>query len=161
MQVRPPVIDSVPVIDITQLDNSSSLGAIDSACRQWGFFLQDDQPGLEVCRNGSWHLVPPRAGALVINLGDVVQVWSNDRYQAALHRVITHARRERYSVPFFLNPSYETRYEPLPASVDAQRPARYEAIQWREFRELRAAGDYADLGEEVQIAHHYRKQEEP
>ena len=121
--------------------------------------LQDDQPGLEVCRNGTWHPVAPFAGALVINIGDIVQVWSNDRYRAALHRAVTHATRERYSVPFFLNPSYETRYAPLPAAVDARRPARYEPIPWREFRELRAAGDYADLGEEVQIAH-YRRHEE-
>jgi isopenicillin N synthase-like dioxygenase len=121
--------------------------------------LQDDQPGLEVCRNGAWHPVAPLAGALVINIGDIVQVWSNDRYRAARHRVVTHATRERYSVPFFLNPSYETRYEPLKAAVDARRPALYEPIPWREFRELRAAGDYADLGEEVQIAH-YRRHEE-
>lgn len=118
--------------------------------------LQDDQPGLEVCRDGRWHLVQPLAGALVINIGDVVQVWSNDRYRAALHRVITDPERDRYSVPFFLNPSYETTYEPLPTTATTDEPARYRPIRWREFRALRAAGDYADLGEEIQIAHYRR-----
>lgn len=122
--------------------------------------LQDSQPGLEVWRDGAWHLVPPQAGALVINIGDVVQVWSNDHYRAALHRAVTHARHERFSVPFFLNPSFETRYEPLPTVVTPAMPPLYEPIPWREFRALRAAGDYADLGEEVQIAH-YRKRREP
>jgi len=120
--------------------------------------LQDDQPGLEVCRDGRWHLVQPLAGALVVNIGDIVQVWSNDRYRAALHRVITNPARDRYSVPFFLNPSYDTTYEPLPSTVSEREPAHYRRILWREFRSLRAAGDYADLGEEIQISR-YRQPE--
>ena len=116
--------------------------------------LQADQPGLEVCRDGQWHLVEPTPGALVINVGDMIQVWSNDRYRAALHRVVTNPSGDRYSVPFFLSPSYETTYAPLPTTVTPERPARYRPIQWREFRTLRAAGDYADIGEEVQITHY-------
>ena len=118
--------------------------------------LQDEQPGLEVLRDGCWHLVEPRRDALVVNIGDIVQVWSNDQYRAAPHRVLTNAACDRYSIPFFLNPSYETRYEPLPTTVTSDRPAAYRRIGWREFRELRAAGDYADVGEEIQI-HHYRR----
>jgi len=118
--------------------------------------LQDDQPGLEVLRDGRWHLVEPRSDALVVNLGDIAQVWSNDQYTAALHRVLTNPARRRYSMAFFLNPSYETTYEPLPTTVTRDRPAVYRPINWREFRSLRAAGDYADLGEEVQI-HQYRR----
>jgi isopenicillin N synthase-like dioxygenase len=118
--------------------------------------LQDDQPGLEVQREGRWYLVEPQPGALVVNIGDIVQVWSNDRYRAAPHRVPANPAHERYSIPFFLNPSYETTYEPLPATVTTDRPAAYCRISWREFRGLRAAGDYADVGEEVQI-HHYRR----
>ncbi|MEX2124595.1 MAG: 2OG-Fe(II) oxygenase family protein [Woeseia sp.] len=118
--------------------------------------LQNDQPGLEVFRNGRWHLVEPRRDALVVNIGDIVQVWSNDRYRAALHRVIASPDAERFSAAFFLNPSYETDYAPLPTMVDESHPARYRAINWREFRSRRAAGDYADYGEEVQITHYYR-----
>jgi isopenicillin N synthase-like dioxygenase len=114
--------------------------------------LQDKQRGLEVFRDGAWHLVEPRSDALVINIGDIVQVWSNDRYHAALHRVITNPANDRYSVPFFFNPDYSANYEPLPTTVSADRPARYRPINWREFRTLRAAGDYADYGEEVQIS---------
>jgi isopenicillin N synthase-like dioxygenase len=116
--------------------------------------LQDEQPGLEVFKDGAWHLVEPRSDALVVNIGDIVQVWSNDRYKAALHRVITNRYKNRYSVPFFFNPSYDTDYQPLPTTVTAERPARYRPISWREFRTLRAAGDYADFGEEIQISHY-------
>jgi isopenicillin N synthase-like dioxygenase len=110
-----------------------------------------------VQRHGRWHLVEPRSDALVVNIGDIVQVWSNDKYKAALHRVaVANPARERYSMPFFLNPSYDTTYEPLPTTVSRERPAAYRRISWREFRGLRAAGDYADIGEEIQI-HHYRR----
>jgi len=116
--------------------------------------LQDDQPGLEVHREGRWHLVEPRSDALVINIGDIVQVWSNDRYRAALHRVRASSERERYSAPFFFNPAYDTSYAPLPTTIDAGSPARYRPIRWGDFRALRAAGDYQDCGEEVQIDHY-------
>ena len=68
--------------------------------------LQDDQPGLEVFRHKRWHLVEPRRDALVVNIGDIVQVWSNDRYRAALHRARANSEAERFSAPFFFNPSY-------------------------------------------------------
>jgi isopenicillin N synthase-like dioxygenase len=116
--------------------------------------LQDEQPGLEVFRNGKWHLVEPQPDGLVINIGDIVQVWSNDRYQAALHGVRGSANAERFSAPFFFNPSYHTCYAPLPTTIDADHPRHYQAINWGEFRAQRAAGDYADCGEEVQVSHY-------
>jgi isopenicillin N synthase-like dioxygenase len=116
--------------------------------------LQDEEAGLEVDHGGGWHLVEPRRDALVINIGDVVQVWSNDRYRAALHRVRASSERARYSAPFFFNPSHEARYAPLPTMVEAGSMPRYRPIPWHEFRALRAAGDYRDCGEEIQIDHY-------
>jgi isopenicillin N synthase-like dioxygenase len=116
--------------------------------------LQDRQPGLEVFKDEAWHLVEPRDDALVINIGDIVQVWSNDRYEAALHRVVASTTSERFSAPFFFNPSYSTNYAPLPSTVDHMHPPRYRSINWQEFRARRAAGDYADEGEEIQISHY-------
>jgi isopenicillin N synthase-like dioxygenase len=101
-----------------------------------------------------WRLVEPREDALVVNIGDIVQVWSNDRYQAALHRGLVSAEAERFSAPFFFNPAYSAVYAPLPSTVDARQPARYRPIQWGEFRARRAAGDYADHGQYVQISHY-------
>ena len=113
--------------------------------------LQDNEPGLEVFHHNEWHLVEPRNDALVVNIGDIVQVWSNDTYFAALHRVIASANRPRFSIPFFLNPGYATNYAPVPAMISATTPARYKTINWGEFRTRRIQGDYADYGEEVQI----------
>ena len=104
------------------------------------------EPGLQVLNRGRWVTLPVVADALVINVGDVVQVWSNDRYPAPVHRVLASANAERASAAYFLNPASDYAYQPL--SVDD--PA-YRAIRWGEFRAGRAAGDYADLGAEVQI----------
>jgi len=115
--------------------------------------LQDDQPGLQVEREGRWYLVEPRPDALVVNVGDIVQVWSNDRYRAALHRVLASRDRARYSAPFFFNPACDATYAPLANACDGDDPPHYRPIRWGEFRAARAAGDYADCGEEIQIAH--------
>jgi isopenicillin N synthase-like dioxygenase len=114
--------------------------------------LQDAQPGLEVFHDGGWLLVEPRRDALVVNIGDIVQVWSNDRYRAALHRGLVNPEVERYSAPFFFNPAYSAEYAPLPSTTDARHPPRYRAINWGEFRARRAAGDYADCGPYAQIS---------
>ena len=114
--------------------------------------LQDGAPGLEVYKAGSWHLVEPLEDALVVNIGDIAQVLSNDRYQAALHRVRASHTSERYSVPFFFNPSYSASYQPLRSVVETGERPLYSAINWGEFRASRAAGDYADIGEEIQIS---------
>ncbi len=111
--------------------------------------IQDDVPGLEVLHDGRWHLVPASSESLVVNIGDVVQVWSNDRYPAPVHRVRCSAGRARTSAPYFLNPSYTASYAPLPG---AEGSPRYREISWKEFRDRRADGDYADVGPEVQIS---------
>lgn len=111
--------------------------------------LQDSLSGLEILRDGRWYRV--RGSNLVVNIGDIVQVWSNDRYRAPLHRVAASTNEARMSAPFFFNPAFDTTYSPLAATVDSDHPPAYGPINWGEFRRLRATGDYADYGEEVQI----------
>jgi len=114
--------------------------------------LQDDAGGLQVFRDGYWHDIPPVPGAFVINIGDMMQVWSNDLYKAAIHRGLPMRERARYSIPFFFNPAASTEVGPLPTAVSKARPARYRSINWSDFRGRRTDGDYADYGPEVQIA---------
>ena len=109
--------------------------------------MQDHKAGLEVFNNNAWHEVPAQSDALIINIGDIVQVWSNDRYKAPLHRVRASTCDARISTPYFLNPDYNHNYQPL-----MSEPPRYRPINWGEFRAGRSAGDYADVGEEIQIS---------
>jgi len=114
--------------------------------------LQDLVGGLQVAHGAGWVDVTPTPGALVVNTGDMMQVWSNDRYQAAVHRVLPRSGMPRYSLPYFFNPRYETNYAPLPGSIEQGDRAHYDQINWGRFRQARADGDFADYGAEVQIA---------
>jgi len=113
--------------------------------------FQDDVAGLQVLHDGRFVLVEPVSGALTVNVGDMLQIWSNDRYVAPLHRVLANAKRARHSAPFFLNPAYDTVCAPLPGLLGADEPARFGPIAWSKFRDERSAGDYADYGQEIQI----------
>jgi isopenicillin N synthase-like dioxygenase len=114
--------------------------------------LQDEVSGLQVYREGLWYDIPPVDGAMVINTGDMMQVWSNDIYRAAIHRVLAMDTRDRYSIPFFFNPAADCTISPLPSVIDERRPCRYRPIEWGSFRGERSAGDFADYGTEVQIS---------
>jgi isopenicillin N synthase-like dioxygenase len=113
---------------------------------------QDEHAGLQVQRGERLVLIEPVPGALTVNLGDMLQVWSNDRYCSPVHRVIASEKHTRYSAPFFWNPSYATQCAPLPALLRGGERARYRPVSWARFRDLRSAGDYADYGAEIQIS---------
>ncbi|MBT8076925.1 MAG: hypothetical protein KJO31_00025 [Gammaproteobacteria bacterium] len=113
--------------------------------------LQDDIGGLQVHHDNHWHDVPPLDSAFVINTGDMMQVWSNDRYRSPVHRVLPMRKSDRYSLPFFFNPSAAAKVSPLPSLLTPDNPARYRTIEWAQFRGKRTDGDYANYGTEVQI----------
>ena len=102
---------------------------------------------LQVRHRGRWTLAAPQEDTFVVNIGDMMQVLSNDRFVAPEHRVLaSRAGAERSSAAFFFNPPYAATIAPLTP------PARYRDFTWERFRAGRAAGDYADLGEEIQIS---------
>lgn len=80
--------------------------------------LQDDIGGLYVRRieDDTWIHVPPIKGALVINIGDVLQIISNDKYKSIEHRVVANKIKNRVSVPIFVNPAPDAVFGPLPES---------------------------------------------
>ena len=85
-------------------------------------------PGLEV-RNGAgdWIDAPPVPGALVVNIGDMLEVWTNGVFTATAHRV-RRVAEERYSFPFFATCDYRTVVAPHARFVTPDRPARYGAV---------------------------------
>ena len=77
---------------------------------------QGEVSGLEVKRRDPGIIAaPPVDGAYTINVGDMLMWWSNGRYLSNLHRVRNRGGVERFSVPFFMNPDYDTVVEPMPA----------------------------------------------
>ena len=83
--------------------------------------LQDDAGGLEAQANDDrWHPVPPLAGSLVVNTGELLQVLSGNYLIATPHRVVNRSGRERFSSAFFYSPDLRTRLDPLPIAPDLQ-----------------------------------------
>jgi isopenicillin N synthase-like dioxygenase len=87
--------------------------------------------GLQVlARNGDWLDVPHVADAFVVNLGDLMAEWTNDRWVSTLHRVVNPSRAageraRRISMTFFHQPNYDAVIQCLPTCTDAGRPPRY------------------------------------
>lgn len=107
--------------------------------------LQDSTGGLQTqSRAGDWIDVEPRPGTVVVNLADSVQVWTNDRYRAAVHRVAPMTQTARMSIPYFLHPARDAVIEPIPELVDVS--PRYRAFEWRAFMRARTDDNFADLG---------------
>ncbi len=70
------------------------------------FLLQDDVGGLQILsHDNQWIEVPPIANHFVVNIGEMLQSWSNGCYKATMHRVINQSHRARYSAPFFFEPN--------------------------------------------------------
>jgi len=100
----------------------------------------DGVGGLEVQPlGGEWQRVVAPAGSLVVNLGDMLARWTNDQYVSTPHRVIAPTDRDRFSVPFFVNPDRETIVSCVPSCVDERRPCRYPAVTASEFLAQRIA----------------------
>ncbi|KAL5562499.1 hypothetical protein UlMin_032246 [Ulmus minor] len=117
---------------------------------------QDDVGGLEVKRkcDGEWVLVKPTPNTYIINVGDIIQVWSNERYESVEHRAIVNSEKERFSIPFFLNPAHYTMVKPLEELTNEQNPAKYRAYNWGKFYVTKKASNFRKLDvENIQIYH--------
>ena len=102
----------------------------------------DGVPGLEVLPRGGrgWLAVEAPPGSLVVNLGDMLARWTNDRYVSTPHRVVATGAQERISIPFFVNPDPDTEVACLPSCVDAAHPCRYAPITASAFLRGRIDG---------------------
>ena len=74
---------------------------------------QDDTGGLQVrTRSGEWVTAPPIPSSFVVNIGDLMARWTNDRFVSTPHRVVNSSGRARYSVGVFFDPAFDTVIDP-------------------------------------------------
>jgi isopenicillin N synthase-like dioxygenase len=90
------------------------------------FVHQADVGGLEVYgRERQWVAAPPIEDTFVVNVGDLLARWTNDRFRSTPHRVVNRSGRERLSIAMFIDPDDDTRVEPVCRPGEAPR---YDAV---------------------------------
>ena len=100
----------------------------------------NDVPGLEVQdrKNNEWHPVPYAKDGVVVNIGDLLQRWTNDYFVSTKHRVVnSHIHLPRYSMPHFVDPAEGTIIKNL-----TNNPDKYEPIESKEYLTWRLAQSY-------------------
>ena len=90
---------------------------------------QDDAGGLEVKSQGDWIPAPPIPGSFICNIGDMLDRMTAGVYRSTPHRVHNVARRDRLSFPFFFDPAWTARIQPI-AELDATALASDREGRW-------------------------------
>jgi isopenicillin N synthase-like dioxygenase len=96
---------------------------------------QSALPGLEVkTREGEWVRPPAIPGTFVMNTGEMLARYSNDRFVPTPHRVINANNALRHAIPFFHGPSLDALIRPVPTCVSEDNPARYDPLLYADHR---------------------------
>jgi isopenicillin N synthase-like dioxygenase len=88
--------------------------------------LTDENHGLQILTSeGKWMDVPPQPTQFVVNLGDMLERWTNGLVKSTKHRVLTCGDSERYSIPFFYEPAFDTVVQCLDVCCSETNPPKY------------------------------------
>jgi len=96
-------------------------------------------PKTDGTRKGEWINVDPTPGCVVVNIGEMWEIWSHGLYKSTLHRVIHRGENYRVSIPFFFEPNFDALVKPLPAAL------RMQEINAR--REMSASAHPQEMGQ--------------
>jgi isopenicillin N synthase-like dioxygenase len=119
--------------------------AVPAAEDQWGIDPHTDAgfmtllpanpvDGLEIRpASGDWWEVRQEPRSFVVNSGDMLRRWSNDRLRSTLHRALNRSGQDRYAIPFFYDPRVDTVIECLPTCTAGADPARHPPIVYRDY----------------------------
>jgi len=95
---------------------------------------QNEVPGLAIrTQSGRWIDAPALADTFLVNGGDMLRRWTNDRFLATPHRVINRSGRERYAIPFFFDCQIDYPMSCLPSCVRPGEAPRYPATTYMDY----------------------------
>jgi isopenicillin N synthase-like dioxygenase len=106
--------------------------------------------GLEVLNDAAneWVPVPPNPDAYVVNIGDMLSIWTKNAYKSATHRVINKSLGDRYSVPFFVDGNTDVKLVPF----DGSAPLTGKVITAEEHMLERLGTTYGRAKQPAQVA---------
>ncbi|KAL0552852.1 hypothetical protein IC582_011980 [Cucumis melo] len=109
----------------------------------------DENLGLQICKDKDakpqiWKYVAPLKGAFVVNLGDMLERWSNCIFKSTLHRVLI-TGQDRYSIAFFVEPNPDCLVECLPTCKSDENPPKFLPIRCGTYLSQRYKDTHVDL----------------
>ncbi|MBO6781761.1 MAG: isopenicillin N synthase family oxygenase [Alphaproteobacteria bacterium] len=108
-----------------------------------------DVPGLQIrTADDRWLSVDNIEGAIIVNTGEFLNRWTNGRFMATPHRVLP-PQKDRYSLAFFYNPSWDAVADPLPTCVSEDNPARFKPVRFQDYRDWYLTQNYLHEGGEI------------
>lgn len=92
---------------------------------------------------GNWHAAPVVEDGFIVNIGDLLMRWTNDRFVSTLHRVVNPPAQatptSRLSIAYFVAPNYDAMIECVPTCAGPGRPAKYPPVTVAGYRNARFA----------------------
>ncbi|XP_015159303.1 1-aminocyclopropane-1-carboxylate oxidase-like [Solanum tuberosum] len=117
-------------------DNTAKTAHEDPGC--FTILYQDEVRGLEVHKDDQWIPIAPSKDKLIVNIGDVIQVLSNNKFKSTTHRVVRPSETNRYSYSFFYNVHGDKWVEPLPQfTKEIGESPKYRGFLFEEYHQLR------------------------
>ncbi|THU70308.1 hypothetical protein C4D60_Mb08t23630 [Musa balbisiana] len=96
--------------------------------------VPSDVPGLQISKDDRWIDIDYVPGALIIHIGDQIEILSNGKYKSVLHRATVNKEKVRISWPVFCSPPPEMMVGPLPQFVSDQNPAKYKTKKYKDYQ---------------------------
>lgn len=122
----------------TEEENSGLNAHEDGSCIS--FVIQDGAGGLDVLKDGDWVPAEPVEGSIIVNIGDLIKVLSNNKFKSPTHRVVRKPVH-RHSFAFFFNMHGDKWVEPLPEfTTKIGEAPRYRGFLLDEYLQMRMSG---------------------
>nr|UXL73237.1 2-oxoglutarate-dependent dioxygenase GA 20-oxidase [Jasminum sambac] len=95
--------------------------------------VPNEVQGLQVSKDGYWYDVKYIPNALIVHIGDQIEILSNGKYKAVLHRTTVNKEKTRMSWPVFLEPPPEKEVGPIPKLVNEENPPKYKTKMYKDY----------------------------
>ncbi|KAK1374926.1 S-norcoclaurine synthase 1 [Heracleum sosnowskyi] len=126
MNYYPPCVQANKVLGLTPHSDATGLTLL---------IQVNDVEGLQIKKTQKWVPIKPISGAIVVNIGDIMEVFSNGEYSSIEHRAVVNNKKERLSIAAFHSPKTDTYIGPLPELVQENYP-KYKTIRHEDFIRL-------------------------